>query len=466
MQQEIQQNGREHETKLNQLHEELNIERNKAENYWSELEQVRAKTTKQDELRQVEIDLLEESLQSAKNQARSREVEFKNIKDRELKLAKEKVSQLEDKIMQMEKICEETEMDAAMIVDDLNKKIVEASDKHARLEEEKSDIMKESRRAIETLEEKISTLESDFSRLRKELASRSEQLSERDATIANLTKSKMAQEESVETWKSELDMLIDAYEKCKTEHSSNVTKLRNDYEEFKSKAQRDAANFQKDYDTLQALAADTERKYEQQGNELSIVKKSLDEKTRLLSDMVKCQKVTEQELKEARDMIAELQDVSDTFNKQTEDYKSRYQNLQLQMEKDLNNHLDEIERRDEKRIELEKKVKKMEKELTGVREEVKATAELRATNYLLQDKVDRQEAFLKRKLEKEKKQRMNPHAAIGSPPRTNPPRSRSVSRRPADPQKSQQQKPSQSRSRSQSTSRRPSTSDELEELLS
>ena len=121
--------------------------------------------------------------------------------------------------------------------------------------------MQESRRAIETLEEKISTLENDFSSLRNELVSRSEQLNERDATIVTLTKTKKAQEESVETWKGELDMLIDAYEKCKSEHASNVKKLRNDYEEFKSKAQRDAAMFQKDYDTLQGIAANTEQKY-------------------------------------------------------------------------------------------------------------------------------------------------------------------------------------------------------------
>lgn len=276
----------------------------------------------------------------------------------------------------MEKICEETEMDAAMIVDDLNKKIVEASDKHARLEEEKTAILNESRNAIEGLKRKISTLETDFSELKSELASKSEQLAEREATIESLTKKKMAQEESDETWKSKIDMLNDAYKKCKTEHASIVKKLRGDHEEFKKKAKEDAAMFQKDYDNLQAVAANTERKYEEQGSELSMVKKSLDEKTRLLADMVKCQKVTEQELKEARDMIAELQDVSDTFNKQTEDYKSRYQSLQLQMVKDLNKHIDDIERW---KRGLEKKVKKMEKELLDAREEVKATDELRAT---------------------------------------------------------------------------------------
>ena len=49
-------------------------------------------------------------------------------------------------------------------------------------------------------------------------------------------------------------------------------------------------------------------------------------------------------------------------------------------------------------------MKKLEREVSELRDGVNTTAELRAANYLLQDKVDRQEAFLKRKLEKEKKE--------------------------------------------------------------
>jgi len=464
MQEEMENIIQENDAKVTEVNHELGIERSKAENYWAELEQLRSKTSKQEELRQIEIDLLEESVKAAKAQSKSREEEFNKMKDGDLRLTKKKVIELEEKCSQMEKICEQTEMDAAIIVDDLNKKLVEAAEKHARVEEEKRTVMTESRSAIQGLERKISTLETKFSNLQKETELRSEQLNERDATIASLTKSKKAQEESVESWKNDLDMLIAAYEKCKTDHAATVKKLQNDYDEFKKKAQHDAAVFENDYESLQRLAAETETKFEQQNDMLTKTKEALDDRTRVLGEMVECQKATEKELKEARDMIAELQDISESYSKQNEEYQSRYQSLKVQMEKDRNHHLDEIQSGDDTRKELERKIKKLEADVVQLREEVGTTAELRAANYLLQDKVDRQEAFMKRKLEKEKKQRMIPHS-MSSPPRLNPPRSRSVSRRPTDPQKkSKVQKP---RSRSQSINRKaPTPDDELEELLS
>ncbi len=470
MQEELENTIHEGAAALNEVKNELSIERSKAENYWSELEQLRSKSSKQDELRQVEINLLEDSVRAAKAQSRSREEEFRNLKTGELKAAKEKIAELEDKLLAAEKVCEQTEMDAAMIVDELNKKLVEASDKHARLEEEKHSIVSESEKAIETLERNLTTIETQFSGLKKELQLKSEQVKERDLNISNLTKAKKVQEETVESWKNDLDMLIAAYEKCKVDHAEFVKEKQQDFDEFKKKAQHDAGvyqgeydSLQKDYDSLQKLAAETEDKLEQQSDKLTKARDALDEKTRILGEMVKGQKMLESELKEARNMIAELQDVSENVRQQNEEYKKRLNSLQLEMERDLNRHLDEIENGKLTRRELEKKMKKLEKEVTDLQKEVKTTAELRAANYLLQDKVDRQEAFLKRKLEKEKKQRMIPN--MGSPQKGNPPRSRSVTRRPADAPKSTKiQKP---RSRSQSVSRKtPSPDDELEELLS
>ena len=295
MQEEMENAIQEHDAKLSGVNHELSTVRTKAQNYWAELQQLRSKSLKQEELRQVEIKLMEDSVKASKKQTKTKEEEIVNLQ-KELKLVKEKAMRLEEKTLQMEKVCEDTEMDAAMLVDDLNKKLVKAAEQQGKIEEEKSAIMTESRKAIEALERKITIVETEFSTLKKELASRSKQLSERDATIASLTKVKMAQDENVETWKNELDMLCNAYESCKIEHASNVKKIRGDYEQFKIKAQKDASTFQKDYDSLQSLAAETETKLEQRSSELLETRKALEDRTTVLSEMVKCQKVTEQEL--------------------------------------------------------------------------------------------------------------------------------------------------------------------------
>ena len=454
-----------YEDNLSQVNHDLSIERSKAENYWTELEHLRSKSMKQDELRQVEIKLLEESVRGSKAQLKSKEGEILNLKSNELKNAKDRAARLEEKVMEMEKVFEQSEMDGAMVVDDLNKKLVDAVRTNAELENEKSAIIAKSRKASETLESKIKSLETRFVAITKELESRSKQLSERDEIISNLKREKMQQEESVESWKGDLDMLIAAYEKCKTDHAAIVKNLQSDYHEFKEKAQHDAAMFEKDYESLQSLAAETEAKYEQQSHDMKKIKQqAAEEKKRVIREMTQCQEEKEQELREARNVIAELQDVSENFSKQCEEYKSRYQSLQLQMEVDLKRFMDEIERREEAHKDAQKKLSKMEREISDLREELKTTDELRATNYLLQDKVGRQEAFLKRKLEKEKKQRMIPPS---STPRSDPRRSRSVTRRQPDSQTSVRAQPKVTRSRSHSRSHRmPPTDDELDDLLS
>jgi len=453
----------ESESQLNDAKRSLEIERRKAENYSTELETLTSSTLQQEKLRQAEMQILEDSVKAAKRHSVGKEEELINLKLGELKHSKDKVAELEKKIHDMEKIIEMSEMDAAMVVNDLNQKLVEASEIHARLEEENNNIMTQSRKSIQLLEAKISALEAEFPILKNELESKEQQLAERETKIVNITKKRKEQDDTLEIWKRDLDVLINAYEQCKIEHTNAVKGLQNEFKIFKEKARSEAASFQNDYDNLQDLASETEEKYEQQSATLANKMRDLDEKTKLLDDMVQCQTNLEQELHEARDMIAELQDVSEGYSDQIEEYKTRTMNARKEMDKRINSYLDELESEQSLRQQLESKVEALENKLHDVRDDAKNATELRAANYLLQDKIDRQEAYMRRKLEKEKRQRMMPPQPIGSPPRTNSTRSRSVSRKPVD------SNVNSTRSRSQSISRRqlpPPKSDELDELLS
>jgi len=90
MQEELESFMQESAAKLAEVKRELDMERSKAENYWSELEQLRSKSSKQEELRQVEINLLEESMKATKAHAKNIEEEYRNLKSRDFKVAKEK----------------------------------------------------------------------------------------------------------------------------------------------------------------------------------------------------------------------------------------------------------------------------------------------------------------------------------------------------------------------------------------
>jgi chromosome segregation ATPase len=451
-----------YEGQVGQLNHDLGIERSKAENYWEELEHLRSKSLKHDDLRQVEIKLLEDSVKAAKAQIKSKDDEVNHLKNMELKHEKERANRLEEKILEMGKAYENCEMDGAMVVDDLNNKLVIAADKHAKLEEDKSLVISESKKSIGILEAKIRAFETNFVTLKRELTSKTSQIATLEDMIRELSNEKNAQDHNVDQWKGDLDKLINAYEQCKTDHAVTVRSLQADYNDFKKKAQHDASLFQQDYDSLQRLAAETEGKFDRQSNELNATYKELEEKKVVIQEMIDSQRSNDHEMKEARAVIAELQDASDSVGKHAEQYRRRYQDLQLQFETEVNKHIDEIQHRDLTRKEMDRKMKKLEKEIQTLRTELKSTEELRAANYLLQDKVDRQEKFLMRKLEKEKKHRMFP-VPTSTAQRSD--RSRSVSRQPSDVSKIQNSS-SSTRSRSHSTNRQPPRAgDELDDLL-
>jgi len=450
MQEDFENTLQEYEGKLSTAQHDLSIAQSKAQNYMSELDELKSKTSKQDELRQKEIKILEDSVKSAKAHARNKEEEFNYLKNDELKRAKDRASRLEEKIIEMENDFEQKEISGAVLVDGLEKKLKDISNQVERLEKDKSSMMTEHTKRTENLEAKISSAEMAYIEIKTEMTSK---LADRDATITKLRKEYLDLENTVQV---DLDQLIQAYEKSKLDHSTQMKKMQAEQAAYKHRTETEAALFQKDYDTLQSLAAETEEKLELCTVELKRTKDALDEKKRVLTEMVECQKVTEQELKEAKEIIAELQETSEKFSNQSEDYQGKLQALHKQLQREINKYEDALETRDKTIEELTQKNNKMEKEINEMTVIVKSTEELKAANFLLQDKVERQENFLKRKLEKEHKQRQVPQLMVGSPPKTNV-RSRSVTKRPVAPP------PPVPTPRSMTAT---SSTDELEDLLS
>lgn len=75
MQEELQNSIQEYEAKISEINHELDNERIKAESYREELEQVQSNALKQEKLRKVEINLLEESFKNAKAQTKTKDEE-------------------------------------------------------------------------------------------------------------------------------------------------------------------------------------------------------------------------------------------------------------------------------------------------------------------------------------------------------------------------------------------------------
>ena len=477
----------ESEDQFKEQDSQYEAERFKVEKLRNEIAQITSQSARQQELRQVEMKLIEENLKAAKLQSEIKEADL-IAKVLELREEREKVTDLEATVKVLEMSSNRTEMEAAVVVEGLNLKLDEGIARYAKMEEERNMIVSESRNAMNKLQDEILSLETEFTDLKGEIVSKDSKLEQRQATIDSLMNIKEALENKILSYRSDLETLMTAYDETKEEYSNAVKSM-------KAQKEKDSSTFLNDYEQLQALAIETQEELEKHVANNMGVKHTADERKRMIDDLVNCNKDLAQDKAEKDSVISNLQEKCQAQLTDFEEIKRRSAQFRIEKEKEVNAHLDALERERTIREELEHRVQTLENKLEETKKQVKSTAELKASNFLLQDKIDRQEAYLKRKLHKDKvmKERMipaNPSIATANPvkspsrpsstrslsvtranPITSPPRPSSARSRSETRQSLDGPRPPQlSRSSSRSSSVGPlelqrSVSDELDELL-
>jgi chromosome segregation ATPase len=472
----------ESEDQFKEQDSQYETERLKVDKLQDEIDQINSHSARQQELRQLEIKILEESVKSAKEQMESKD-KYAVSKVAEVKSEREKVAKLESKVKILEDCSQQSELDAAAVVDELNLKLDRGTALKAKLEEERDRIVAESSKTMDKLQHKISSLESEFTDLKGEIVSKDSQLEHRQATVDSLMTVKGELEKKILSYRGDLETLMAAYDETKEEYSKNVREMKVDMD-------RDSSKFKSEYTELQIIATDSQEELEKLAASNDALQLTIAERTKTIEDLIRCSKDIEKEKAQAKSMLASVQERWQNHLKESEEFKRRATQLRIEKENEINSQLDTLDIVMTEKEELERKVQHLETKLEETKKQVKTTAELMAENYLLQDKIDRQDAFLKRKLLKEKvmKERMIPanpssHPSLKSPPRvsstrniSNRSRSTSTSRRSLDAPVPMPRQMSRQRSSSSRLDLRPipsidglelqrSASDELDDLL-
>lgn len=390
-------------------------EQMKAEKLKQEIIQSTAHSLKQDEVRHEEIKTLEDNLKATKAQLASRERETKSILT-ELKQEKEKIFALEAQIKVIEQARDRLELEGAQALEDLRLQLEQATIKYAKLEEEKKFVEAGAKKDSEHFEVMIETLESQFNDMKSDIASKDALLEQRQSTINTLMKTKTQLEHKIASYRSDLDMINQGYESAKEDYENKAHQHREIIEKMVQRHEEEKKSFASDFQELDLFARQTQEQLEEMCARNDTLKQALDDKNENLSKLTILNQDLEKQLKETQLSVSKYQNENSSKSQELETMKRKLEDLMLTKDIEINKHLDALDSERSAKLIAVNQVAELTKKLDSEFKDHKKVDELKAENFLLKDKVERQEAYLRRKLAKEKSTRIIPSSATKSSP--------------------------------------------------
>lgn len=162
------------------------------------------------------------------------------------------------------------------------------------------------------------------------------------------------------------------------------------------------ASLQAEVDDLSFCLGNARKQISSDADTIEKQQTLLSDRTKLLGDMVKQNREVERDLEEARSLVTELQEESDRYLQTKASSELERRHLRDELKQKEMQYAETISQERCLRDDVENELCKVRSELDRYRLEFKSIDELTKENLALKDKIRRQEAYLKRKLEKEK----------------------------------------------------------------
>mmetsp|Transcript_30087 Transcript_30087/g.66624 ORF Transcript_30087/g.66624 Transcript_30087/m.66624 type:complete len:913 (-) Transcript_30087:48-2786(-) len=306
-----------------------------------------------------ELDRLE---QSRRQDLAAKDEHIQELEGVSLVNARKEVASLQSRIEALEKNNTDAEMAAAEIVADLEMKITDKENKSASI----NAALTSMRESYESEQAISKSLNSRLKKYRLDLEHARSESTELRVTVGKL--------------EAEQDTVKDDLEDTRSQIASLQAEV-NDLSFCLGNARKQISS---DTDTI-----------EKQQTLLS-------DRTKLLGDMVKQNREVERDLEEARGLVTELQEESDRYLQTKASSEMERRHLRDELKQKEIQYAETIRQERCLRDDVENELCKVRSELDRYRLEFKSIDELTKENLALKDKIRRQEAYLKRKLEKEK----------------------------------------------------------------
>jgi len=328
--------------------------------------------------------------------------EINSLKSGQLNDAKQKNISLEADVSSFKAKAEAVEIQAAEIADDLTIKLEKKVDQYADLQLQSDTEMTELSKKLE-----------------KVINSKDKKLQQFALKYDIIIKERDNEENKNLTLKSELSLLVDAFDKSKNVYKEKIDILVAHFDQEQTNSGKDAVAFQEDYENLQRITFETEEKLELEMEEMEKVKSLLDDRTKLIGDMVSQNKEMDKDLNESRILVTKLQEELDTSILQKNNAEASLSRTKKEITTFSDNHNYKLQEEHSIRCALEDELEGTKSTLQGAQMSLKNIPMLEKENEELKDKVKRQQSYLERKLQQEKvrKNRMipkTPSKRIGS----------------------------------------------------
>ena len=378
----------------------------------TELEITKAESIDKNDAKEDTIKTLKNDLASSEKALSEKEKELNHVKNVLLKESIEESTSLQNQMKELRSEIETSELNAAGIVAELEQMLDKSEEQRKTVESQLNEANNKHSKNVSSFNEKIDALQTENTIHRREIQALQIKLKSSDENVLSLKNMQAKQEEKFAGQRNELDQLIDAYEKSKEENKLTIARLELEIvqlEEERARHADDEFAFQENMERLSEDVAAAEDKVSEYQATIDKLKENLSERTKLLGHMVSQNKDLERDLSDARGMVSELQEESESRLLEKKAVDNEVKRLRAELESFESIQLMKISNERAKLEASEYELESTKKSLERALQDSRDLTELQKRNRELQDKVKRQEEYLKRKLQKEKilKDRIN-----------------------------------------------------------
>eukprot|EP00550_Attheya_septentrionalis_P000437 CAMPEP_0198292418 /NCGR_PEP_ID=MMETSP1449-20131203/11985_1 /TAXON_ID=420275 /ORGANISM="Attheya septentrionalis, Strain CCMP2084" /LENGTH=1106 /DNA_ID=CAMNT_0043991451 /DNA_START=279 /DNA_END=3599 /DNA_ORIENTATION=- len=348
---------------------------------------------------------IEGELQSSISSHHELKIEMRELRDVTLKASKERVFALEDEVSRLNSDISETEIQAADVAADLEDKIGTLESSKSQLEQKLSYAEKSHERETESLSSQLQLVTDEKDSLERKVKTQHEDILAKNVKITCSIEERSALEKKNSTLQMKLDLATNEKRRTNIEHKEAISALEKEVDEERSRYEHHAKEYEEENDKLQEEISDLQNKFMEQEDHLSKMNATLAERSTLLGKMIQQNQSCEDEIKEARLLVSELQEESNEYLFQKEESDATISRQKKEMKKKNDEFVDTIQSEKKLRTLLETDLQGVTVALEKEKNKTKKFVELERENYCFKDKIQRQEAFMKKLIGKEKKGR-------------------------------------------------------------
>jgi len=250
----------------------------------------------------------------------------------------------------------------------------------------------------------------EVAKLEANILSKDAELKESRSTIIIMTNSQLNKEEKLQSIHSHVQFLVSSIDKLKKDHSTEITTLKLEIDQLKTCSEKETIAFQQNgakLEQLEKIVVARDETIEQQKQCHTEMEKELAEKSHLADETERQKKVSEDMFCQTSDLLAQIQEESQLRLQEMNTLKARYLQLQKDMKKEEDDHRKHVKNEVTIRQGIDMEMKAMKNDVMELKKQDTNNAELQKKCFYLEDKVERQENYLKKKLQQERRRKLS-----------------------------------------------------------